>query len=515
MTTIAIDFGTSNTIVAYLDPVTQQPRTLEFGSWSRAAMGVMTVPTLLVVQSEGVAIGEQVRSQRLGVAQPDRYFAMFKRDLVADFQPPDRVIDGQIYSIATVAERFLTALWAAILAQVQPTQVVLTVPTGAFEPYLTWFRGVADRLNWPNPVWLDESTAAALGYAVEAVGERHLIVDCGGGTVDLSLVRTTAPHLGQTSLIQAEVLAKSDAAIGGGDIDIWLVEDYLRRNGLARSTISPTSWQTLLEMAERLKIQLSEVDAVKDSWFDDESFMAYELQFDRPQFEAILETQQFLERLRQAIDEVLTIALDKGIQKSDIDRVLLVGGSSQIPAVQQLLVAYFGRSRVKLDQPLVAVAYGALALTEVSTIQDQLRHSYAIRLWDPYRRDHSYFPLFDQGTQYPHQRAEALTLQVAIEGQTEIRLDIGECATQMQAEVIYDATGRLLKSQLNRESAFRSLGAGTGEICLARLEPPGQLGVDRIVVQFEVTGDRVLVATVRDLVTQQVLVDGVAVAQLV
>jgi molecular chaperone DnaK (HSP70) len=270
-----------------------------------------------------------------------------------------------------------------------------------------------------------------------------------------------------------------------------------------------------LEIAERLKIQLSEVDAVKDSWFDDESFMAYELQFDQPQFEEILETQQFLERLRQAIDEVLTIALDKGIQKSDIDRVLLVGGSSQIPAVQQLLVAYFGRSRVKLDQPLVAVAYGALAVVQVSEIQDQLRHSYAIRLWDPYRRDHSYFPLFDQGTRYPQKREETLTLQVAIEGQTEIRLDIGECATQMQAEVIYDATGRLIKSQLNRESAFRSLGSGTGEICLARLEPPGQLGVDRIVVQFEVTGDRRLVATVRDLVTQQVLVDGVAVAQLV
>ncbi len=512
MSTIAIDFGTSNTIVAYVDPVTQQPRTMEFGSWSRSLAGVMTVPTLLVVQPEGVAIGEEVRSQRLGMAQPDRYFAMFKRDLVADFQPPDRVIDGQTYPIEAVAERFLTALWAAITAQVQPTQVILTVPTGAFEPYLTWFRGVADRLNWPNPVWLDEATAAALGYAAAAVGDRHLVVDCGGGTVDLSLVRTIAPQVGQT-LIQAEVLAKSDAAIGGVDVDIWLVEDYLRRNGMSRSTISPVSWQTLLEMAERLKIRLSVEDLVKDSWFDDELLMAYELQFDRAQFAEILETQQFLEQLRQAIDEVLTIAFDQGIQKSDIDRVLLVGGSSQIPAVQQLVVAYFGRSRVKLDQPLVAVAYGALALAQVSAIQDQLRHGYAIRLWDPDRRDHQYFPLFEAGTRYPCDRAEALTLQVAIEGQTEIRLDLGECAMQMQAEVIYDATGRLIKSQLNRASAFRSIGAG--EICVARLEPPGQLGVDRVVVQFAVTAARMLVVTVRDLVTQQVLVDGAMVAQLV
>ncbi len=519
MSTIAIDFGTSNTIVTYFDPATQTPRTMEFAGLSRVFAGVSgpiaVVPTLLVMQADRVVVGEWVRRERLGLAQPDRYFAAFKRDLVVDFQPPDRVIDGVSYAIEQVAERFLTELWGQIQQQIQPTQVILTVPTGAFERYLTWFRGVAARLEWPNPLWVDESTAAALGYAVQALGQRYLVVDCGGGTLDLSLVRTVAPNSGQTTLVKAEVLAKSDAYIGGVDIDIWLVEDYLRRNGMSQSTISAVSWQMLLELAERLKIRLSVEQSVQDSWFDDESFMAYELQYDREQFETILETQQFLERLRQAIDEVLTTAFDKGIQKSDIDQVLLVGGSGQIPAVQQLLVAYFGRSRVKLDQPLAAVAYGALALTQVSEIQDQLRHRYAIRLWDPYSRTYAYFPLFDQGTRYPHQREEALTLQVAIEGQTEIRLDIGECAVQMQAEVIYDAAGRMTSSQLNRESAFRSLGQAQGEICLAHLDPPGQLGIDRIVVQFAVTGDRVLVVTVRDLLTQQVLVAELAVAKLV
>jgi molecular chaperone DnaK (HSP70) len=518
MSTIAIDFGTSNTIVTYLDSATQMPRTMEFEGLSRVFEGVSgriaTVPTLLVIQADQVIVGERVRRERLGFAQPDRYFAAFKRDLVADFQPPDRVIDGASYPIEQVAERFLTELWGQIKQQIQPTQVILTIPTGAFEPYLTWFRGVAARLEWPDPVWVDESTAAALGYAVQAVGARYLVVDCGGGTLDLSLVRTL-PNSGQTTLVKAEVLAKSDAYIGGVDIDIWLVEDYLRRHGMSQSTISAVSWQMLLELAERLKIRLSQELSVKDSWFDDESLMAYELQYDRHQFEEILETQQFLGRLRQAIDEVLTIALDKGIQKRDIDQVLLVGGSGQIPAVQQLLVAYFGRSRVKLDQPLAAVAYGALALTQVSEIQDQLRHSYAIRLWDPYSRTYAYFPLFDQGTRYPHQREEALTLQVAIEGQTEIRLEIGECAMQMQAEVIYDASGRMISSQLNRESAFRSLSQTQGEVCLAQLDPPGQLGVDRIVAQFAVTGDRVLVVTVRDLLTQRVLVEGLAVAKLI
>jgi molecular chaperone DnaK (HSP70) len=518
MSTIAIDFGTSNTIVTYLDPETKMPCTMEFAGWSRVFEGawgrISAVPTQLVIQADGVIMGETVRRQRLGLAQPDRYFATFKRDLVADFQPPDRVIDGMSYPIAQVAERFLSELWAQIQRQIQPTQVILTVPTGAFEQYLTWYRGVAARLAWPDPQWLDESTAAALGYAVAAVGQRYLVVDCGGGTLDLSLVRTVATDPAATTLIRAEVLAKSDAYMGGVDIDIWLVEDYLRRNGLARSGVSNTSWQTLLEISERLKIQLSQAEVAQDSWFDDETLMAYELQYDRAQFEAILEANQFLERLRQAIDEVLTIALEKGIQKSDIDQVLLVGGSCQIPAVQQLVVAYFGRSRVKLDQPLAAVAYGALALKQVTEISDELRHSYAIRLWDPYGRAYTYFPLFERGTQYPQARAEALTLQVAIEGQTEIQLDIGECAMQSQAEVVYDASGRMMSSQLNRESAFRSLSQTQGEVCLARLDPPGQLGVDRIVVMFAVTGDRVLVATVRDLLTQKVLVEGLAVGKL-
>jgi molecular chaperone DnaK (HSP70) len=227
MSTIAIDFGTSNTIVTYLDPATQTPRTMEFEGLSRVFEGlngrIATVPTQLVIQADHVVVGERVRRERLGFAQPDRYFATFKRDLVADFQPPDRVIDGQVYSIEQVAERFLTELWGQIQQQIQPTQVILTVPTGAFERYLTWFRGVAARLEWPDPLWVDESTAAALGYAVQAMGQRYLVVDCGGGTLDLSLVRTIAPNADQTTLVKAEVLAKSDAYIGGVDIDIWLV----------------------------------------------------------------------------------------------------------------------------------------------------------------------------------------------------------------------------------------------------------------------------------------------------
>lgn len=517
MTTVAIDFGTSNTIVAYIDPLTQQPLTMQLVGLSRLfqlqAEAIATVPTQLFISETNVLIGEPVRQQRLGFAQPERYFTNFKRDLVADFQPPDRVINQQNYSAARVAALFLQELWQAVRQEITPTKVVLTVPTGAFERYTSWFREVAEQLSWPSPTWVDESTAAALGYAVHAPRKRCLVVDCGGGTLDLSLVRTSAPVAGQAALVQAEVLAKSDAYMGGVDIDRWLVEDYLRRNEITPESLSAVSWQTLLELAERLKVRLSESMTAADSWFDDEAFIAYEMSFDRAQFETILEQNQFLEQLRQAIDEVLTIALSKGIQKANIDQVLLVGGSCQIPAVQQLLIAYFGRSKVRSDKPLEAVAHGALALMQIEAISDELRHSYAIRLWEPHSHSYTFFPLFESGTKYPCKREAALTLQVAIEGQTEIRLDVGEVANQFEAEVTYDRSGRMVSSQLNRCQTFRALGQAAA-VCLAHLNPPGQLGVDRIVVQFAVTAERILVVTVRDLLTQAVLVDGQAVANL-
>jgi hypothetical protein len=65
--------------------------------------------------------------------------------------------------------------------------------------------------------------------------------------------------------------------------------------------------------------------------------------------------------------------------------------------VQQLANTYFGRNKVKLDKPFEAVAHGALALGELVEVEDYLRHSYAIRLWEPYARQYSYFTLFDKG----------------------------------------------------------------------------------------------------------------------
>jgi molecular chaperone DnaK (HSP70) len=524
MTTVAIDFGTSNTVVSLLEPDTKAPKTLRLNPISRlfrltTAGGelrdVPVVPTLVFVkESEQLVVGEPVRSQRLGLSQPQRLFKGFKRDLAADFQPPPRRIGDRTYCAESVSELFLQTIWQQLLhTQIQPDRLIFTVPVGAFERYLDWFRSFADRLGISQVQLIDESTAAALGYAVQRPGSVVLVFDFGGGTLDLSIVRTVAASSNRNSLC-AEVIAKSDAYVGGEDIDTWIVEDYLRKSGSSRTDVGEVGWQNLLDIAERLKIRLSRENEAKESWLDEETFASYDLQLSRDDLEEILENQQLLEQLRGALDEVLRIAMTKGISKREIEQVLLVGGSCLIPAVQQLIISYFGRTRVKLDKPFDAVAHGALALTQLIQVEDYLRHSYAIRLWEPYAKTYSYFTLFEQGLTYPCKRSEPLVLQVAIEGQREMRLDIGEVAQIGQAEVTYDERGRMTSSQLRRQDEYRSLESHHQQVCVAHLEPPGEVGVDRISVYFEVDAQRTLLATVKDLLTGKVLVDRGAIALL-
>ncbi|MEG4204608.1 Hsp70 family protein [Microcoleus sp. Pol7_A1] len=542
MTTVAIDFGTSNTVVCILNPDTQTPETLRLGEISRIfkthkssedPREIPVVPTLVFVKSAGeLILGEKVRSQRLGQAQPDRFFKAFKCNLAADFQPPPRNIDGETYTSTSVAEQFIKTIWKQLYIQnIQPDKVIFTVPVGAFERYLDWFRDLAESLGVSEVQLIDESTAAALGYAVKRPGSLVLVVDFGGGTLDLSLVRTAlapplpplvkggrnlAPPLNKGGLggVRAEVLAKSDAYVGGEDIDIWIVEDYLRQIGSSRAEVGAVGWQNLLEIAEKLKIQLSQVNEAKESWFDDENFMSYDLQLNRDKLEEILESRQLLEQLRESLDEVLSIAQGKGIGKADIEQVLLVGGTSLIPAVSNVVVSYFGRQKVQRDKPFEAVAHGALALTQLARVDDYLRHSYAIRLWEPYAKAYAYSPIFSKEMKYPCESSEELTLQVAIEGQREIRLDIGEVAEVSQAEVIFNEKGQMTSSLLNKKTDFRSLESHHQQVCVAHLNPPGVLGIDRVSVSFEVDERRVLLATVRDLVTGKVLVEKGAIAKL-
>lgn len=529
MTTIAIDFGTSNTVVSILESDTEKPKNLRFPEISRLyhfknkkgnKWQIPVIPSLVFINdNNNLVLGEKVRSLRLNALKPERFFKNFKRDLAADFQPPTRNIDGKNYDIELIAKLFIEEIWNYLNRQkIQPSQAIFTVPVGAYERYLDWFKDLGTKLGIEDIKLIDESTAAALGYAINSPDSIILVIDFGGGTLDLSLVRTLSPNEiseeNEQQILKAEVLAKSDSYIGGEDIDIWIVEDYLRRKNISRQKIGEIGWQNLIEIAEKLKIRLSLEEVAQEIWLDETSFMSYELELTRDKLEEILENQLLLEQLRYVLDEVLHLALGKGINKSDIDQVLLVGGSCFIPAIRNLIISYFGRKKVKFDKPFDAVCHGALMLSKFLEIDDYLRHNYAIRLWEPTTTSYTYFPIFAKGSHYPCKRKEPVLLQAAFTGQTEIKLDIGELAEVSQAEVDYDESGQISQSYLINNSVYRSLEIDHQEVCIGYLDPPGEVDIDRISVDFEVDENRILLATAKDLLTGKILIRKGAIAKL-
>ncbi|NLQ04733.1 Hsp70 family protein, partial [Cylindrospermopsis raciborskii] len=367
MTTVAIDFGTSNTIVSIIEPHNQQPKSLKIPQsriFQTSNGEVPVIPSLLFFSNSNgnsqIYIGEQVRSRKLGLNKqfpPERLFKRFKRDLAADFQPPGRTIDNEHYDSPRVSSIFIRQIWDEIKKlKITPKHLVFTVPVGAFERYLDWFRELGENLGIDRVSVIDESTAAALGYAINEPGKLILVVDFGGGTLDLSLVRTVVKERGE---LRAEVVAKSEAYVGGEDIDNWIIEDYLRNKGLGKEGVNKIAHQNLLEIAERIKIKLSLENEANEGWFDEQTFTSHEIKVNRDKLENILENNQFLPQLRNSLDEIVMIALEKGIRKGDIERILLVGGSCLIPAVQQLVKSYFGPDKVRLEKPFETVCHGA------------------------------------------------------------------------------------------------------------------------------------------------------------
>ncbi|GAB4211337.1 MAG: Hsp70 family protein [Synechococcales cyanobacterium] len=504
---IAIDFGTSNTVVCRWDPVTHEAITWTLGSLSRAYGAAHVVPSLLFVEHpHQVVVGDRVRSQRLAQRDPVRFFQGFKRDLLTPYAPPARQIDGESFPLADIATRFL----AAVLDQIRQSgiplsQVILTLPVGAPESYQRWLTDTAQHLQLAGVQWIDEATAAALSYALAQPGSLILVLDFGGGTLDVSLVRL--PETGQA----VQVIAQSDAYVGGMDVDVWIVEAHLARWQMPRAQVSALAWSVLVERAEYLKIQLTDQTEISDTWFDDQAFMAYELHLTQAELRQILEEHGFLDQVRQCLDDVIQTASYQGIRRAQIDQVILVGGTSYLAAVREVVMNQFGAAKVKADQPLTAVASGALLLSRQVSVQKTLRSSYALRLWDPYQQSPLYVPLFSQGTPYPSQ-LDPVIVQVAHPGQREIRLDVGTVASSSQAELVYDEQGRMSSRQRIQPQDYRSLTEGRDPVLY--LDPAGDPGVDRLALHFAVDAQRTLRVTIRDLLSQQDLLQDAVLAYL-
>lgn len=544
MSKVAIDFGTTNTVVAAWRDALNAPETLHLPGLSAPATDEQpsVIPSLLYVNgAQNLLIGQEVRAAGADVQGDERFFASFKRSISASARPLARVLGDEQWHEDRAGEAFLTRVINDTLRHEGAVEeLVLTVPIQSFEQYLKWLRDETaitaqeSGLGIPRLRIVDESTAAALGYDIRTPGELILVFDFGGGTLDVSLVRMPVAGESDGFLIEsarsradgrplsqgddhaeARVIAKAGRVLGGDDIDHWLLDDFLKRNDADRSAIGD-SYARLRFAVESAKIRLSAHESAEVSVFDPDTSRTYRATFTRSQLDSLLDEREFFAAIQKTLDKVMRSARARGILPEEVGAVLMVGGTSLIPSVQRMVRAQFGSERVFKHKPFEAVAHGALSLAAGLGLDDFLYHSYGIRHLSPITGRHEWEEIIPAGTRYPLPESINLILTASRDGQEALELVIGEVEETAGgvAEVMFGERAILMVEGSAELRRVVALNDEDGSRTVAHLDPPGRAGEDRVEVAFDIDPNRTLRVTVTDLNTKKVLLRNLPVVEL-
>ena len=344
---VGIDLGTTNSVVSVLEG--GEPVVIANAEGSR------TTPSVVAFAKNGeVLVGQSAKNQ--AVTNVDRTIRSVKRHMGEDWTVD---IDGKKYTPQEISARTLQKLKRDAEAYLgdEVTEAVITVPA-YFEDAQRQATKEAGQIAGLNVLRIvNEPTAAALAYGLDKAEKEEtiLVFDLGGGTFDVSLL-----EIGDGVV---EVLATAgDNELGGDDWDNrvveWLVDKFKSQNGVDLSK-DKMAMQRLREAAEKAKIELSSaqqasinlpyitVDAEKNPLFLDETLT-------RTEFQKI--TSDLLDRTKSPFNQVIK---DAGMSVGDIDHVVLVGGSTRMPAVTELVKELTGKEPNKSVNPDEVVALGA------------------------------------------------------------------------------------------------------------------------------------------------------------
>ncbi len=524
---IAIDFGTSNTVITKFDPLAGTTEVMKLPNIAqRTAINSELIPSLVYIknaQISDVITGQKVRDQGLDINNNQRFFSNFKRGIGTNIQGFLPQLDNQNISFEKVGEWFLNSILQEL--KEKPDSLIITVPVDSFESYRNWLTEVCEKWKIEQVRIIDEPTAAALGYGTEE-NDFILVVDFGGGTIDFSLVQLNLAEskqaqgfilkwgdkiLGKNSAQKnkiAKVIAKAGMNLGGSDLDNWLMDYFSHEKDIPKSALTN-------RLDEKIKIKLSSQINAEEVYFNDRTLETYELSLDRNKFEEILTKNLFFEQLDKLINNVLQQGKRNGVEKENIEQILLVGGGSQIPSVQSWLQQYFSPEKIKCDRPFTAIATGALKIEQGLQIKDFLYHSYGIRYWNRRQNRHDWHTIIPSGQPYPMGNPIPLLLGASVENQPSIELIIGELGEENTSTEVYFDGDRLVTKQVTQgNTKVQPLNDSDKARTIAQLNPVGIPGSDRIKVLFSVDDQCTLRITVEDLLTNQILINNISVAQL-
>ena len=342
---IGIDLGTTNSCVAVFegsDPIViPNPE------------GARTTPSVIAFSKTGERMVGQV-AKRQAITNPDRTIISIKREMGTAYK---KEIDGKTYTPQEFSAMVLQKLKADAEAYLGSpvTQAVITVPAYFTDAQRQATKDAGKIAGLEVLRIINEPTAAALAYGMDKEADQRILVfDLGGGTFDVSVLEISDGVF--------EVLAtKGNNRLGGDDFDQriidWMVNKFKAENGVDLRN-DKMVMQRLKEAAEKAKIELSGMTSTNINLPFITATAAGPLHFDatltRAEFDKI--TADLVEGTMGPTRDALR---DAGVSASEIDKVLLVGGSTRIPAVQEAVKKFLGKEPFKGINPDECVAIGA------------------------------------------------------------------------------------------------------------------------------------------------------------
>ncbi|MBQ6895461.1 MAG: molecular chaperone DnaK, partial [Clostridia bacterium] len=342
---IGIDLGTTNSCVSVMEG--GEPVVIA------NAEGARTTPSVVAFTKTGERLIGQV-AKRQAITNPDKTIISIKREMGSDYKVK---IDDKNYTPQEISAMVLSKLKADAESYLGETvsQAVITVPAYFNDSQRQATKDAGKIAGLEVLRIINEPTAAALAYGMDKDGEQKIMVyDLGGGTFDVSIL-----EIGDGLF---EVLATGgNTRLGGDDFDEkimnYLIEEFKKENGIDLSA-DKIAMQRLKEAAEKAKIELSGVTTSNINLpfitADATGPKHLDVTLSRSKFDEL--TADLVEKTMEPTRKALQ---DAGLSASDINKVLLVGGSSRIPAVQEAVKNFIGKEPHKGINPDECVAMGA------------------------------------------------------------------------------------------------------------------------------------------------------------
>ncbi len=343
---VGIDLGTTNSVVSVLeagDPVVIPN-----------AEGSRTTPSVVAFSKSGeVLVGDVAKHQ--AITNPDRTIRSVKRHMGTNWTID---IDGKAYTAQEISARTLMKLKRDAEAYLGDTvtQAVITVPAYFDDAQRTATKEAGQIAGLEVLRIINEPTAAALAYGLEKDSQEQtiLVFDLGGGTFDVSVLEIADGVFEVKS-------THGDTNLGGDDWDQaiinWLVESFKGDHGVDLSKDN-MAVQRLKEAAEKAKIELSQVQTTQINLpfitATDSGPLHLDVSLSRAKFQDL--TSDLLNRCKVPFEQAIK---DAGLTKGQIDHVILVGGSTRMPAVTELVQSMTGKEPNKSVNPDEVVAVGA------------------------------------------------------------------------------------------------------------------------------------------------------------